>query len=85
MIDVVLELVNGLLTLLNGILPSSPFSGLIESNENVITALGWLNWFVPISDLLVMFSAYLIALLAWQAVDMFLHGVSFAKAVVAGK
>ena len=42
MIDVVLELVNGLLGWLNGILPDSPFASLIESNENVVTALGWL-------------------------------------------
>lgn len=85
MIDVVLELVNGLLGWLNAILPSSPFTGLIESNENVVTALGWLNWLVPISDLLAIFAVYLGALLAWQVVDTVFDGINFAKSIVAGK
>lgn len=85
MIDVVLELLNGVLGFLNGVLPDSPFAGLIESNEFVVTALGWLNWFVPITDLLTMFGVYLVALVAWQAVDMALDGINFTKTIIAGK
>lgn len=85
MIDVVLELVNGVLGFLNGVLPDSPFQGLIESNEGVITALGWLNWFVPVGQLLAIFGVYLVALAAWQAVDMALDGINFTKSIVAGK
>lgn len=85
MIDVVLELVNGILGFLNGVLPDSPFQGLIETNESVLTALGWLNWFVPVGQLLAIFAVYVAALLAWQAVDMALGGIDFAKSIVAGK
>lgn len=85
MIDVVLELLNGVLGFLNGVLPDSPLQSLITNNEQIIDALGWLNWFVPISELLTIFGVYLVALVAWQAVDMALDGINFAKNIVAGK
>lgn len=42
------------------VLPRSPFSEFIGYFEN-LPYLGWLNWIVPIKEILLVFSAYLAA------------------------
>lgn len=85
MIDVILSFLNGILGFLNGILPDSPFTDIIEGNETMLNALGWLNWLVPINDLLAIFSVYLVALLAYQAASLALDGAIVAKDAVIGR
>lgn len=85
MIDVILSFLDGILGFLNGLLPDSPFADIIASNEVMLNALGWLNWLVPISDLLGIFSVYLVALLAYQAASLALDGAIVVKDAVIGK
>lgn len=85
MIDVILSFLNGVLGFLNGLLPDSPFSDIIQSNEMMLNALGWLNWLVPINDLMAFFSVYLVALLAYQAASLALDGAIVVKDAVIGK
>lgn len=86
MIDVILSFLTGILGFLNGILPDSPFQDIIEGNELMLDALGWLNWLVPISDLLAIFSVYLVALLAFEVAHLALDGAIVVKdATIGGK
>lgn len=69
MISAILGLVHGFLGWLAGVLPDSPFASLLAGTESIATGIGWLNWFIPVSDLLVIFGLYLAALLVWAAID----------------
>ena len=45
---------------LASILPLSPFTPYIDMLQD-LPALGWLNWFVPVREILVIFAAWLVA------------------------
>lgn len=79
MIDAIFALLNGVLGLLNNVLPDSPFASLIEGNTTVMNALGWLNWFFPVGPCLAIFATWLGLLLAWTALDIFLDGAAAAR------
>lgn len=79
MIDAILSLLNGVLGFLNGMLPNSPFTDLIQGNETVTTAIGWLNWFFPVGQCLAIFGLWLGALLAWTAVNIALDAAAAAR------
>ena len=79
MIDAIFALLNGILSFLNGILPDSPFATIIEGNDAVLTALGWLNWLFPVGTCLGIFGVWLGLLVAWTALDIFLDGAAAAR------
>lgn len=79
MINAILSLLNGILGFLAGILPDSPFATIVEGNETVLTAIGWLNWLFPVGQCLAIFGLWLGLLLAWTAVNMALDGVAAAR------
>lgn len=74
MIDVILTLINGVLGFLNSFLPLSPFDSIISNNEYIINALGWLNWLIPVGDMVDILGLYLAALLTWSVADLVLGG-----------
>ena len=49
--SMIFEGLRGMLLMVLELLPDSPFRGFIDS-LGTIPFLGWLNWFVPISDFL---------------------------------
>lgn len=59
---------HGILSFLNSFLPGDPFSEWIQTNESLSVGLGWLNFFVPISDFVLIFAAYLAVLLLFAGV-----------------
>lgn len=69
-------LVSGILNVLNTFLPNSPVQGWVQSSNAVATGLGWLNWFFPLSDCILIFTAYLAVLVTFVIVRMAL-GKSF--------
>lgn len=57
----ILENIFGQLTLgLSKLLPLSPFSDYLDVLEG-LPAIGWLNWIVPVRQILVIFGAWLVA------------------------
>lgn len=78
MLDGILSFLNGVIGFLASVLPESPFSSVLDSttelSETVHMALGWLNWFVPVGDMLGIFVAYLGVLLLIVAIDFFVGG-----------
>lgn len=48
---------------LAGVLPESPFGSIVLA-EQLDTALGWLNWVVPVGDMLTLMGVWLTALIA---------------------
>lgn len=60
MLTFLAELLGGFINLLTGVLPQSPFQN-ITLGEGVGTALGWLNWIVPVGDMLGIFALWLTA------------------------
>lgn len=69
MISMIVGMITGIVGWLNGILPNSPFQDLLTGNNAILTGIGWLNWFIPVGDLLAIFGLYLAALLLWVGVD----------------
>lgn len=67
--DLLANLVMGVLGFFNTVLPDDPFAAWIAGAESLSLGMGYLNWFVPIGDLLAIFAAYLALLLVWAAVD----------------
>lgn len=76
MLSFLAGLVNGFLQVLTTFLPDSPFQGWIQSSDAVVTGLGWLNWFFPLGDCIVIFGAYLALLLGFVGLRLAL-GKSF--------
>lgn len=62
MLEFVVSIFQGVINALMNILPVSPFRDLTIS-EDVGNAMGWLNWVFPISDCLVIMTAWLGAIL----------------------
>lgn len=52
---------NSLFDKIIGLLPKSPFTGVIDGMEsdNVREILGYLNWFVPVHDIVIILSGWL--------------------------
>ena len=84
MISAILSLLNGILGFLAGLLPDSPFGTIVEGNESVLTAIGWLNWLFPVGQCLGIFGIWLGALLAWTAVNVVLDAVAAARGAALG-
>lgn len=63
----VVAIVTGLLALFSAFLPVSPFAGLTLPAE-YDTALGWLNWILPVGDMLGMFGVWLSGVVLYVAV-----------------
>lgn len=60
MLALLVGLFSGIVHILTGVLPTSPFQG-ITLPESVDMALGWLNWLVPVNDMMRVFGAWLAA------------------------
>lgn len=69
MIAFLLNLVTGLFGWLASVLPASPFSGLSLALSGLADALGWLNWLVPVGDMLALFLVWLAAAAVWMVVS----------------
>ena len=85
MVGFLVDLFSSLVDFLTGVLPQSPFSNLTLS-QDVHNYLGWLNWIVPIGDMLTLFglvlAAYLVARVAIWLVN---KGVDMAQLATGGK
>lgn len=79
MIAAILGIFNTLADILNSVLPASPFQDLTLPNT-VLTGLGWLNWVLPIGDMLTLMGVVL-ALLIVARVAMFVidSGIDLTK------
>lgn len=64
MFSILNAILNWLVGLAVTYLPASPFVSL--NVGGYATAIGWLNWFVPVQDLLGIFDAWLIGCAAWM-------------------
>ena len=76
MLNFLVGLLKGLASFLNSVLPDSPFSDFVTSVDALQLGLGWLNWFFPVGDCLLLFAAWLALLLVWAAVDFALSKAS---------
>lgn len=68
MLDAILGFLSDLVGWLVGVLPASPFQGLVLGlSGDELVWLGWLNWAVPVGDMLDLFILWLVAALAFAA------------------
>ena len=57
------DVFDGLVQKIASILPTSPFKGVIDQlNTGGLPALGWLNWFFPVSECLTVLGLWLAAI-----------------------
>lgn len=75
MVSVLLGFLTSFVTWLVGHLPNSPFvsvtlgfDGFAGSGFTLEMLLGWLNWLIPVGDMLVLFTAWCLAALAFVAI-----------------
>ncbi len=54
------ELIGQFLEWVLNLLPTSPFQSFIEACEN-LPYLGWLNWFIPVGQMVAIGEAWLVA------------------------
>lgn len=55
---------------LGGLLPDSPFTGYVQVTEGMRQGLAWLNWLVPISEMLVILGLWIAAVALFTAVKV---------------
>lgn len=84
LLSIIFGFVGGILDMLNSVLPASPFQGLIQETDAVTLGLGWLNWLLPIGDMMAIFAVYLVALLAFFAVSEVKDGFLSVKDAALG-
>lgn len=68
----------GLLAFVLAILPASPFVG-FQSLVSSIPFISWLNWFLPISEMLVIFESLLSAVVVYYGALYVLNYVGILK------
>lgn len=69
---------------LGGLLPDSPFAGVVSVTDDLRQGLAWLNWLVPISDMLVVLGLWIAATLAFVVVKNALGMTANVGGKVAG-
>lgn len=69
MLSFLFGLISGVLSLLTNFLPDSPLRGVIDALYTWDTALGWLNWVVPVGQMLAVFTLWLAALVTYTVVS----------------
>lgn len=76
------DFLGGIVGFLVRFLPDSPLRAFGDVLEGASLGIGWLNWVIPIGPMLGVFTAWLVALLAWYGVRMVLtHGSKAIQAV----
>lgn len=74
MIDFVLGFLSDFVAWLVGVLPASPFQGLILGlGSDELVWLGWLNWLVPVGDIVFTFELWLAAVVSVMGVYFIVH------------
>lgn len=81
MLDGLLGVIGTVFGWLGGLLPTSPFSDWMTVTQEMQLGLRWLNWFFPVSEMLVMLVGWIAVVAAVQAVRIALR----YSADVAGK
>lgn len=69
MIAFLVTLLTGLLSWLASVLPTSPFANLSLALSGVGNALGWLNWVIPVGQMVTLYGVWLVAAAVWQVVS----------------
>lgn len=75
MVALVLELVGAVVSLVVSILPVSPFQSLGVDGIPA-QAIGWINWFLPIGNMVTLLSLWAAAILAFRVAKKLLSVAS---------
>ena len=78
-----LQLIGTIFDWLNGLLPDSPFADALQVTQDMTLGLSWLNWVLPISEMLVMLALWIAAMAAVTAVKVALSVTSSVGGKVA--
>lgn len=74
MLKFLMDFLGGIFGWLSSVLPDSPIQEVVDGFQTAGTAIAWLNWFVPVTDMLLIFGAFLAVLVVWYAVSTALGG-----------
>lgn len=67
MLSGLLSLLGTLFGWLGDLLPDSPFAAWMQVTDDLVLGLGWLNWVLPLGEMLTMLSLWIAAMLAVTA------------------
>lgn len=70
---------------IGGLLPDSPLSGYVTVTDGMRLGLAWLNWFLPISDMLVALGLWIAAMALFTAVKVAFGMTANVGSKVAGQ
>ena len=69
---------------LGALFPASPFASAVQVTENMRLGLSWLNWVVPVGEMLAIMGLWIAAMFAVTAVKVALRMVGGVGGKVAG-
>lgn len=84
MLQMLLQLINTIFGFFNSLLPTSPFGDYIQGSEQIILGISWLNWVLPIGEMLALMVIWLGVCLAVCAVKVALDITGSVGSKVAG-
>lgn len=70
-------IINQIIHAIISFLPNDPLANYIESiNLGIIspTWLKWLNWFIPVHDMIIVFGLWVSAVLIYELIKLFMKG-----------
>ena len=74
MLDWMISLFNNFADTLKSVLPMSPFAPFIDQFSN-LPYISWLNWFIPVGEIINVLTAWLGAILLFYAYSIVLRWV----------
>lgn len=78
-VNYLIEGLGAVLAVILALLPDSPFQKYILANSTVTKYLGYVNYFVPVSEMLVIFSAWCTAIAVYYIYQAVLRWVNMIE------
>lgn len=78
-LNAIIRGLGAILTILFGLLPNDPFEKYIIQNSALKPYLGFVNYFIPVADMLVIFSVWCFAIAAWYIYQVVLRWIKYIE------
>lgn len=84
MVDAILGFFGMIFGWISNFFPENPFIGVVEILDDMRLGIGWLNWFVPLGEMLTLMSIWLAAIAAVIAVKIAINATASIASKVVG-
>lgn len=84
MVDAILGFFGLIFGWISSFLPENPFIGVVEILDDMRLGIGWLNWFVPLGEMLSLMALWLAAIAAVLTVKIAINATTSIASKVVG-